>query len=164
MACLLRPFVLFVNVLLGTLLLTDCRSRSQGDKPTEQTPARRADVKPAEAYNQAGDTRHSTDYQSKETGRARRQVNQIPPNVLDVLAYVRANGRPIAGYVGGRRFGNFEHHLPRSDADGRSIQYQEWDVNPRVRGRNRGTERLVTGSDGRAWYTRDHYNSFVEIK
>ncbi|HEY0111219.1 MAG TPA: ribonuclease domain-containing protein, partial [Fibrella sp.] len=80
------------------------------------------------------------------------------------LAYVRANNRAMDGYVGGRRFGNFENHLPRSSTDGKPIRYQEWDVNPKIQGRNRGTQRLITGSDGRAWYTNDHYNSFVEVK
>jgi len=88
----------------------------------------------------------------------------IPPKVYDVLRYIRANNRAPQGYVGGRRFGNFEGHLPRRDLSGEAIQYQEWDVNPKVPGRNRGAERLVTGSDGRAWFTRDHYNSFVEVK
>jgi ribonuclease T1 len=88
----------------------------------------------------------------------------VPQKVYDVLAYVRQNGQPQNGYVGGRRFGNFENHLPRQDGSGRRIAYQEWDVNPKQRGRNRGTERLVTGSDGRAWFTADHYNTFTEIK
>jgi len=28
---------------------------------------------------------------------------------------------------------------------------------------NRGAERIVTGSDGRAWYTGDHYQHFTEM-
>lgn len=88
----------------------------------------------------------------------------IPAKVYTLLAYIRANGRAPEGYVGGRRFGNFENHLPRQNPDGESIRYQEWDVNPKVQGQNRGAERLVTGSDGRAYYTNDHYNSFTEVK
>ena len=88
----------------------------------------------------------------------------IPKKVYDVLASIRQTGRAQDGYVGGRRFGNFEGHLPRQDVSGRKIDYQEWDVNPKVKGQNRGTERLVTGSDGRAWYTNDHYNTFTEVK
>jgi guanyl-specific ribonuclease Sa len=34
----------------------------------------------------------------------------------------------------------------------------------KAEGRNRGAERLVTGSDGRAWYTGDHYRTFTEVK
>lgn len=88
----------------------------------------------------------------------------IPTKVYDVLAYVRENNRAMNGYVGGRQFGNYEKHLPRQGASGRQIAYREWDVNPKKRGRNRGTERLITGSDGRAWFTGDHYNTFTEIK
>jgi len=37
-------------------------------------------------------------------------------------------------------------------------------VNPRMPGKNRGPERLVTGSDGSAYYTADHYKSFIKIR
>jgi guanyl-specific ribonuclease Sa len=53
--------------------------------------------------------------------------------------------------------------LPRQDASDHSITYWEWDVNPYT-GANRGAERLVTGSDGSAWYTSDHYATFVRIR
>jgi guanyl-specific ribonuclease Sa len=53
--------------------------------------------------------------------------------------------------------------LPGTDANGTSVTYREWDVNPYT-GANRGAERLVTGSDRSAWYTNDHYNSFVRIR
>lgn len=88
----------------------------------------------------------------------------IPAKVREVLAYVREHKRAPAGYVGGRKFGNYENHLPKTTPQGQRIQYQEWDVNPKKENQNRGAERLVTGSDERAWYTRDHYNSFVEVK
>ena len=42
-------------------------------------------------------------------------------------------------------------------------RHQEFDVNPYQRGVNRGAERLVVGSDGRAYYTSDHYRTFTEI-
>lgn len=70
----------------------------------------------------------------------------------------------MPGYVGGRHFGNFEKRLPQNDASGRRIHYREWDVNPLQPGVNRGPERLVTGSDGSAYYTRDHYLSFLTIR
>jgi ribonuclease T1 len=92
------------------------------------------------------------------------QSGVIPAKAIRVLQYVRANGEAMDGYVGGRRFGNYENRLPKKDGKNRRIDYQEWDVNPKKQGRNRGAERLVTGSDGRAWYTDDHYNTFVEIK
>jgi len=101
--------------------------------------------------------------QQTQTGNQSVQ-NNIPAKVHTLLAYIRANGRAPEGYVGGRRFGNYENHLPRQNPDGELINYQEWDVNPKVQGQNRGAERLVTGSDGRAYYTNDHYNSFTELK
>ncbi|MBU1823188.1 MAG: ribonuclease, partial [Bacteroidetes bacterium] len=89
--------------------------------------------------------------------------NAIPAKVYVVLTHIRKYDRAPEGYVGGRKFGNYEKHLPQTTGDGRRIQYREWDVNPKKEGKNRGAERLVTGSDGRAWYTRDHYNSFTEV-
>ncbi len=88
----------------------------------------------------------------------------IPAKVREVLAYVREHNRAPAGYVGGRKFGNYENLLPKTSPQGQRIQYREWDVNPKKENQNRGAQRLVTGSDDRAWYTRDHYNSFVEVK
>ncbi len=90
--------------------------------------------------------------------------NNLPPKVYKVLEYVKKNGKAMNGYVGGRIFQNRERHLALKDAAGKKIIYQEWDVNPKVNGKNRGTERLITGSDGRAFYTNDHYQSFVEVK
>ncbi|MFD4180185.1 ribonuclease domain-containing protein [Rhodococcus sp. NPDC058514] len=68
------------------------------------------------------------------------------------------------GTRGGERFGNRERQLPTEDASGRSVSYREWDVNPKQRGKPRDAERIVTGSDGSAWYTGDHYTTFVRIR
>jgi ribonuclease T1 len=91
-------------------------------------------------------------------------TGNVPTKALKVLKYVRENGVAMEGYVGGRKFGNYENLLPKKDASGRKINYQEWDVNPKIQGKNRGAERLVTGSDGKAYYTDDHYGSFVEVR
>jgi ribonuclease T1 len=88
----------------------------------------------------------------------------IPQKVFDVLKYIKANNQAMDGYVGGREFTNREKVLPQQDAQGNDISYQEWDVNRKVQGQNRGTERICTGSDGRSWYTNDHYRTFTEIK
>ena len=47
---------------------------------------------------------------------------------------------------------------------GNPITYKEYDVNPQQTGVNRGTERIVIGSDGKAYYTDDHYHTFTPIK
>ena len=92
------------------------------------------------------------------------QVDAIPAQVRQTLAYVRQHGYAPPGFVGGRVYGNYEGQLPRYNARRKRIEYREWDVRPRAEGRNRGAERLVTGNDGRAWYTADHYRTFLEVK
>jgi ribonuclease T1 len=89
---------------------------------------------------------------------------RIPAKAYTVLAYVRQNKVAMSGYEGGRNFGNRERVLPQKDPDGRRMKYQEWDVNPKKRGKNRGVERLITSANGQAWYTDDHYQTFTEIK
>jgi len=88
----------------------------------------------------------------------------IPAHARETLAYIRQHGYAPPGYVGGRVFGNYEGLLPRYDTRRKRIEYREWDVRPKAEGRNRGAERLVTGSDGRAWYSADHYRSFLDVK
>jgi ribonuclease T1 len=88
----------------------------------------------------------------------------IPAKVYEVLKYIKANGQAMDGYVGGREFTNRQNVLPVNNNNGQRINYQEWDVNPKVKGKNRGAERMCTGDDGRSWYTSDHYKSFTEIK
>jgi guanyl-specific ribonuclease Sa len=88
----------------------------------------------------------------------------IPVHARETLAYVRQHGFAPPGYVGGRVFGNYEGLLPRYNARRKRIEYREWDVRLKAEGRSRGAERLVTGSDGRAWYSADHYRTFIEVK
>lgn len=83
----------------------------------------------------------------------------IPSKALDVYRYVVKNGRAPAGYVGGRVWENRERRLP---AGGR---YREYDVNPKVRGQNRGAERIIVDESSReGWYTADHYRTFQRIQ
>ncbi len=88
----------------------------------------------------------------------------VPDYVIRVLDYVRKNGEAPEGYVGGKEFQNREKRLPAKAPDGKRIRYSEWDVNPKQEGVNRGPERLVTGSDHSAWFTKDHYKTFKKIE
>ena len=92
----------------------------------------------------------------------------VPAKVKTVLQYIDEHGKAPPRYVGGRVFTNDgranEEVLPRQDADGFAVEYHEWDVNPRVPGKNRGTERLITGSDGSAYFTSNHYKTFIKIR
>ena len=89
--------------------------------------------------------------------------NKAPVYVLEVLNFIRRNGHAPEKYVGGREFLNKEKHLPAKGTDGKRIRYSEWDVYAKVKGQNRGPERLVTGSDHSAWYSKDHYKTFLRI-
>jgi len=88
----------------------------------------------------------------------------VPDKALNVLKHVDKEGMAPPGYEGGRTFLNVEKVLPQTDSQGRRLKYREWDVNPLKAGVNRGPERLVTGSDGSAYYTDDHYKSFKKIR
>jgi ribonuclease T1 len=85
---------------------------------------------------------------------------KAPAHALETLEYVLEHNKAPEGYIGGRTFQNREGILPR----GSSLRYQEWDVHPKSHGENRGGERLLTCSDGSAYYTGDHYRSFVKLK
>ena len=55
--------------------------------------------------------------------------------------------------IGGDRFGNYEGILPEGN-------YHECDINTLGRSR-RGAERIVYSDDGRIYYTKDHYETFI---
>ncbi len=96
----------------------------------------------------------------------------IPPNVQDTLNQIDAGKWPgsanAPGTKGGGSFQNVtpsgQHPLPTTEASGKPITYQEWDVNPKPAGQDRDTERVITGTDGSAWYTTDHYDTIHRIR
>ena len=88
----------------------------------------------------------------------------VPAKVATVLRHIDTSRKAPPGHEGGRTFHNEEKRLPQKDKKGNAISYQEWDVNPKVQGVNRGAERLVTGSDGSAYYTNDHYRTFTKLR
>jgi ribonuclease T1 len=83
---------------------------------------------------------------------------EVSAKAREVLAEIqKRNGEPPPGHVGGRVFGNRERRLPRGD-------YREYDVNPKRAGKNRGTERIVIEQrTGKAYYSRDHYETFTPM-
>ena len=89
---------------------------------------------------------------------------QIPEAAYETWDYIQQYNNPQQGYVGGRSFRNFEQLLPKVNVESQTIQYREWDIYPKIQGKNRGAERLVTSSDGRAYYTPDHYESFIPLE
>ena len=123
-----------------------------------------SDSKEKTVFSEAKQKPVPSDFPKKEiTGEAVSDQN-IPEKVYTVLTYVRKYNKAPEGFVGGRKFGNFEKRLPLKDQNLKPMRYREWDVNQKKKGRNRGAERLITSENSRAWYTRDHYETFVEIK
>lgn len=81
-----------------------------------------------------------------------------PQKARDLLALLQERGgAPLPGYIGGRDFQNRERRLPRG-------RYREYDVNPKIRGRARDAERIVIERrTGKAYYTGDHYRTFIPL-
>jgi ribonuclease T1 len=81
-----------------------------------------------------------------------------PQKVHDLLKQLEdRGGRPLPGYIGGRDFRNRERRLPQGN-------YREYDVNLKIRGRGRDAERIVIEQrTGKAYYTGDHYRTFVPL-
>ncbi|GGK56666.1 ribonuclease domain-containing protein [Nocardia camponoti] len=92
----------------------------------------------------------------------------VPDRAYVTLAEIDAGRWPDSanapGTKGGDPWMNRGGDLPAKDASGKSISYQEWDVNPKARNRSRDAERIVTGSDGSVWYTGDHYETFTRMR
>ena len=111
---------------------------------------------------QAG-LRHFAVAAEAATGAGRIPVGPGTEKAWNVLARVNAKGSPMPGYKGGSVFENAAGRLPGVDGAGNPISYREWDVNPYTKGVDRGPERVVTGSDGSAYFTGDHYDSFLQF-
>jgi guanyl-specific ribonuclease Sa len=157
---MLAKYLLPILIFIG-LIGSSCRETRQKEKRPVSTHKEQSSSNLSN-----GDTHVASKANIENDDRTPPNVGRsqdVPPKVYKVLKYVRENGEAPEGYVGGRVFQNRERRLPLKDAQGNKIRYQEWDVNPKKSGRNRGTQRLVTGSDGRSWYTDDHYATFKEI-
>lgn len=88
----------------------------------------------------------------------------IPQEAYDTYDYFTShNGTPAPGYKGGSTFLNDGRSggevLPSTSAP-----FREYDIHPYSAAIGRGVERIVIGSDLHAWYTGDHYQSFIMMK
>lgn len=111
-------------------------------------------------------TAKTTTAKASATTTVAQQSSAVPQAAWATLAAIDAGRWPPAdapGTEGGRTFGNHEGRLPATNG-GQRVRYQEWDVNRKQSGRGRDAERIVTGSDGSAWYTGDHYETFARMR
>ncbi len=111
---------------------------------------------PVALHTRANDSSLPTTFEARTP--ASQQSKEPPQKARDLLDTIRdRQGEPLPGYVGGRAFHNHERRLP----DGR---YREYDVNPKLRGQARDGERIVIEQrTGKAYYTGDHYRSFIPL-
>lgn len=84
------------------------------------------------------------------------RTEEVLQKARDLLRAIQERqGEPLEGYIGGRTFHNRERHLPTG-------RYREYDVNPKLHGRPRDEERIVIEQHtGKAYYTGDHYRTFI---
>jgi ribonuclease T1 len=102
----------------------------------------------------AGDGRSTV--VASQPGDVSASVQGVPKKALDVLQIVRNTGQPPPGYVGGTVFQNREGRLPESG------DYREFDIDPHEGHRN--AERIVVDwNTKQAWYTGDHYQTFIPL-
>ena len=98
----------------------------------------------------------------KSTGE--RGKENVPDKAKEIARQVKENnGAQPKGYKGGRIYKNIPleegaQKLPEG------VNYREYDINPYVKGQNRGPERIVIGDDNSVWYTNDHYYTFTRIE
>jgi len=85
-------------------------------------------------------------------------VAQLPPEARQTLALIRQGG-PFPYRKDGSAFFNREGRVPSQERG----YYREYTV-PTPGSRDRGARRIVTGRGGEAWYTADHYRSFLRIR
>jgi ribonuclease T1 len=146
-----------VGALLAALMLYGC----------DPLPSPQPESAPEHRSTHSRHRHHPKHRQRADEGTKRRAAD-IPEKATKVLRYIDEHHRAPEGYEGGRDFHNAgasgHRGLPKTDANGKAITYREWDVNPKERGVNRGAERLVTGSDGSAYYTDDHYRTFERVR
>ncbi|MBC8163740.1 MAG: hypothetical protein H7Z42_21235 [Roseiflexaceae bacterium] len=84
-------------------------------------------------------------------------VGELPPEGRKTLQLI-ADGGPFPYARDGVTFQNRERLLPRHA----SGYYHEYTV-PTPGENDRGARRLVVGQAGEVYYTKDHYESFVEV-
>ncbi|GAB2538367.1 hypothetical protein GCM10027167_48830 [Nocardia heshunensis] len=88
-------------------------------------------------------------------------ASSVPQQAWTTLGLIDQGNWPPSdcpGTHGGTVWQNRGGQLPEG------VNYREWDVNCKIPGQSRDAERIVTGDDGSAWYTGDHYATFTRMR
>lgn len=150
----------------------DFQGRNASEKMAEVHDIGDAASKDGRAPGQDAGGNSETDVQNdkSDADESTDSDSTVPDHASETLDYIRENGTAPPGYglpkwqEKKRPFQNRDEDLPTEDGDGDPITYTEFDVHPYTPGVNRGGERIVIGSDGRAWYTDDHYHNFTLVE
>ncbi|MBN9619935.1 MAG: ribonuclease N [Actinobacteria bacterium] len=86
-------------------------------------------------------------------------LSALPPQAATTVKLIEQGGPFPYPRNDGVVFHNNQHLLPE-EPDG---YYHEYTV-PTPGAGSRGTRRIITGTDGRYWYTGDHYETFQLIE
>jgi len=144
-----------ILIVLGGLLFggpTGTLNAGSSSEPTVPS----ASVPSVQSVQSAGQALHdATPPLDRALHRAAKDPLQKSKDLLEAIQ--QHEGKALPGYIGSGSFQNRERRLPRG-------HYREYDVNPKMRGRSRGAERIVIEQDtGRAYYTGDHYRTFTPL-
>lgn len=99
----------------------------------------------------------------------KQRVEDLPQNVKQAYEGYSKSGWKgnFHGQARGTRAGgnwdNDDLSLPVTDYENNRISYREYDINDKIPGYDRDKQRFVVGSDGRVYYTLDHYHTFTEV-
>lgn len=164
--------VVAVVALVLAVILSSRDSDSSASSVTKSSSAQSSTVqaKPGATTKAAPSSSvPSSSAPSSSAVKTTQQTNSdAPARVLATLVEIDAgrwaDSANAPGTKGGITFRNSEGRLPAVGAGGGRVVYQEWDVNAKKNGQGRDAERIVTGNDGSAWYTLDHYDTFVRIR
>lgn len=116
-----------------------------------------------EKINSTADMNEDGSYYSKDDiAKYIKTYNHLPPNYItkSEARELGWSGGPLEKYapgkrIGGDKFTNKQKVLPIGD-------YYECDITDN-NSNSRGAKRIVYSTDGRVYYTEDHYNTFVEL-
>ncbi|WP_298778430.1 ribonuclease domain-containing protein [uncultured Rhodococcus sp.] len=144
-------------------------TKSASVQPSSARAKPGATTKAAPSSSEPSSSEPSSSEPSSSAAKSTQQASSdAPARVLATLVEIDAGRWPDSanapGTKGGITFRNSEGRLPAVGAGGGRVVYQEWDVNAKKNGQGRDAERIVTGNDGSAWYTLDHYDTFVRIR
>lgn len=97
-------------------------------------------------------------------------ISEFPEKVRTAYRNYQKNGwkgtynGQTPGTKAGKKYKNEPQKLPMKDKNGNPLSYREFDINDKVPGQDRGSERFVVDNNGKVYYTPDHYDNFIEIK